>query len=760
MGDVAGDRPDSEVADESVRDDSPPAGWLAVVAPLIVAVLSFVVFIPALSSGFVWDDEPLLLNVTGYRGVGPGNLRWMFTTLHTGHYMPVVWLSWAADFVVWQRRAPGYHLTNLVLHSINAVLFYYLAKRLLTLAVAGVGEAAVRVCAMAAALLFAVHPLRVESVVWISERKDLLSGLFLLLCLLAYLRAQTEPGGRRAWLAWALVAYVLAVLSKSMVVSLPLVLVVLDVYPLGRLQGPVRQWFARPARRVWLEKLPFAVVALGGAALAVIAARWVGVLHPSQVQHVSARIAQCAYGLAFYVRKSVWPAGLAPLYEMPAKLELAAWPFLLSAQAVLVAAAVLIAVRRRWPAGLATAVFYAIMLAPVLGIVPVGPQITADRYSYLPCLPWAVLAGGGLLAAWCSFTKGRLARPALGAVVCVAAAAIVVLGSLTWRQSAYWHDSVTLWSRCLQVDPKSAIAHVNLGVARRVGGQLDEAIQSLQEAVRLDPNYAKAHFNLGDCLLEAGRQQQGLRHLRRTVELAPRSANAHNTLGNALDAMGRFDEAVEHYTQAARLAPSDLAPRLNVIRVLLKQDRAEAAIEQARLAVQSYPNVPEARYQLARALLQAGNGSEAVLELEQALRHDPRHEGAYRELSRALASLGKYDEAIAALRRGLAELRGSVRLSYDLALMLADCPDERFRDGAEALQLARELAEASSYRHPQILKALAAAHAAVGELDQAIGAAEQARELASEQNNTALRDEVVADLERYRSRRIVSDSPD
>lgn len=368
--------------------------WLSWFVPLVVFLLTVATFLPALQNGFIdWDDYETLLNNPHYRGVGWTELRWMFTTFHMGHYQPLSWMTFGLDYLLWGMEPFGYHLTNLLLHAANAVLFYFVAVRLLGLALSGPNaprEFPLQVAAGFAALLFSIHPLRVESVAWATERRDVLSGLFFLGTILCYLRTvtfQTSNRSRPWWMTASVLIYGFSLLSKASGVTLPLILLLLDVYPLGRVGGGPGRWFGPEARRVYWEKLPFLLLALGAGVSASIAQYQAGAMIPLDKYGVLPRLAQAFFGVVFYLWKTMMPVGLSPLYELPAHLNPWDWRFLLAGVVVLVVSTTLFVARRRWPAGLASWLWYIVILAPVLGIAQSGQQMVADRYSYLSCLP-------------------------------------------------------------------------------------------------------------------------------------------------------------------------------------------------------------------------------------------------------------------------------------------------------------------------------------------------------------------------------------
>src|SRR5215510_1460736 len=422
--------------------------WIA----FLVGLVTFAVFVPALRNEFVnWDDLELLVDNPHYRGLGWEQVRWMFSTFRNGHYQPLSWMTFALDYLIWGMDPFGYHLTNLVLHAANAALFYLLALRLISLASLrplSANDLGLRIAAVFAALLFSIHPLRVESVAWATDRRDLLSGLFFLITILCYVQAMAyskDPSGRARWRNFALVAYGLSLLSKASGVTLPVILLILDVYPLRRLSGGPGKWWGSSVRAVWWEKVPFFFLAAGAAVIAPLAQSEAGAVAALRVHGVVARLAQSVYGLTFYLWKTVLPWDLSPFYEVPRKLDPFAWPFLLSGAVVVALTIGLFVLRKRWPAGWASWVCYVVIVAPVLGFVQSGREMVADRYSYLSCLAWAILLGGGLYYLWQRNVGQRLGNRKFSLLTAAAAMILMALGVLTWRQVEIWHDTDRLW---------------------------------------------------------------------------------------------------------------------------------------------------------------------------------------------------------------------------------------------------------------------------------------------------------------------------
>ncbi|OGK88656.1 MAG: hypothetical protein A2X52_20360, partial [Candidatus Rokubacteria bacterium GWC2_70_16] len=470
----------------------PGAGRLAWgCAPTLVVLVTVAAFLPAVGAGFVnWDDDQNFLRNLHYRGLGPTQLQWMLTAYHMGHWTPLTWLTLGLDYTLWGMDPRGYHLTSLLLHAGAALLFYFLSLRLLRLALpAGTGKADLRIGAAAAALLFAAHPLRAESVAWVTERRDVLSGLLALSATLAYLRAVGDQERRRAGWYWGAVAlFAGALLAKASTLTLPIVLLVLDVYPLRRLGG-ARGW-REP--RVWMEKLPFLILAAAAALVAFHALAPLGNTPSLRELPVGFRALIGIYGLAFYVLKTLLPFDLSPLYQLPVGVT---WlHFGLVIGGIVLAAAL----RRRWPALTAAWGLYVVMLLPVLRLVQGGPQVVADRYSYLACLGFTLLAGGAAARRWAG---ARVLRAVL-------AVWIAALGALTWQQASVWHDSVTLWSHAVAVNPESRAAHANLARAHAAEGRIAAAAAHYEETLRLSVHQAPYHVIIGE-LYERGGSDRG-----------------------------------------------------------------------------------------------------------------------------------------------------------------------------------------------------------------------------------------------------------
>ena len=517
----------------------------------VVALLTIVTFLPALRNDFVgnFDDAKNFLTNPHYRGLGWTQIEWMFTTMHMGQYVPLTWITLGLDYLLWGMNAAGYHLTSLLLHAVTAVLFYFVSRHLIGLATGRPDAWATAAGAAVAALLFAVHPLRVESVVWVTERRDVVSGVFYMLALLAWFRAVEREPRSRPWY-WASVAlFAGALLSKALTVALPVVLLVLDVYPLRRLGG-AQGWWTPGARRVYAEKAPFVALAAVAAVIALVAIVRLGNMAPLDRLSLSERVGVSAFSLTFYLWKTLLPVGLSPLYELPARVDLSAPRSLQSFAVIGLTSALGVVLRHRAPWLAGAWIVYVVTLLPVVGILQNGPQIAADRYTYLACLPWALLIGGAVAVALRrAARKGREAALALA----VATVLLVVgLEGLTVNQIAAWRDSLTLWRHAVRVDPSNALAHNNLGAALLEAGRPDEAIDAFKNAVdwlplSLRESRANVFFKLGTLLQQQGDLSGAETRYRETLAMDRFHALAWNNLGTVLAIRGEFEEALQAF---------------------------------------------------------------------------------------------------------------------------------------------------------------------------------------------------------------------
>ncbi len=667
-----------------------PLDLLAWVGPACLGTLlalTFLTFLPVLSAGFVnLLDEHYLLRNPHFRGLGGQQLHWMFTTFHGGHYQPLTWLSFGLDYTLWGIERPErFHLTSLLLHLGAAAAFFFVARRLLRAAGTVTLAPYDTLAAAVAAAVFAIHPLRVESVAWITQRRDVLGGVFFLLSVWAYLRYTDRPAVSAGWIVGAVALYVASLLSKAAVLGMPLVLLVLDVYPLRRIGGAVG-WTSPSARRVWAEKLAFLLFALVFAGIAYVAQADSGAFASLADYGLAARLDQALYGVTFYAIKTLHPVDLAPMIEIPEGPVLLGGGFAVRLVVLTLVTVGLILLRKRWPAGLAVWLVYIVLLAPVLGFAQAGPQLVADRYSYLSCTGFAVLAGGAVLWVARRRASDRMAPSVARGAGIAAGVVILSLSILTFAQAGIWQNSVTLWRQGVAIRPNDLIAHVNLADGLLKDQQMEEAELHYRRALEIEPNDAKAHNGLALARMAWGDMQAAREHLEAAVNANPEYAFAWYNLGFVVAGFGEFQKAAAAFARSLELDPANLDVRLQLVNTLRRMDLNQEA---AAVLIDGLRRTPDAMSLAATlAWLRATCPDDTVRNAEQALELAERVCGAdgfqdpfsLQTLAAAHAESGRFQSAVAiaeraqrmALERGLGYL--AAQLNEELDAYRADRP--------------------------------------------------------------------------------------
>lgn len=589
------------------RSAAPVSGTAAATrwAALLLMLVTLLVFAPSLWNGFVdWDDDINITKNPWFRGFTAKHVGWLLTNMLMGHYIPVTWLTFALDHAVWGMNPFGYHLTNVLLHGLNAALFFFVAVRLLARATAWTAPT-LRMAGVIATLFFAVHPLRAESVAWVTERRDVLSGFFFLLSVLGYLMAEERAGGkRRLLLGGSLVAFALALLSKSIVMGLPLVLLALDVYPLRRLS--LTRGGLAAGRAVLLEKVPYVALAFAGAAMSYWAVRVNAFLTPFDAYPWPARVAMGFYSLWFYLKTTLLPIGLSPLYELPHTLSPLELRFAVPILGVLAISAVAWALRHRCPALLTVWVCYVVILGPVTGVIHSGNQLAHDRYSYLSCLGWALLAGAGV-AALVEAGRTQRIRPAIATVGRgVVALWIVALAALTWQQELIWKNSESLWSYAVDSDDRCAICHGNLGIHLVNRGDVQAGIPHIERAIALRPDRVRTRANLGLAFMLLGRHADAMKEFNTVLAKYPDHADVLSALAVALIREGRAGESIGYLRRALQAEPTNVIARTNHGTALAHLGLRNAALDEYRYAITMDPASAPARFGLGWALVRFG----------------------------------------------------------------------------------------------------------------------------------------------------------
>ncbi len=607
---------------------APPWAALAVSAGLVALVI--LAFMPALAAGYVdWDDTRLLDGGLPYRTWSMESVRFAFTTTFAGHYQPLTWLSHTLDRAIYERSLGsvyldfhfGSHLTSVVLHGLSVALLFVIARRLLTLALRPVGGERsweMLLAAALAAIVFGVHPLRAESVAWLAERRDVLCGVFALLSVLFYLRyattaAENANAGQRRWdYALAVAACGLSLLAKASVVPLGVALLVLDWYPLRRMQGT-----GLDVRRLIIEKIPFLALGLVFGLIAVAAQSQAGAMETLGTHDITARLAQALYGLTFYPWKTLIPTALAPLYEIPRRELLVASPLWIGLGGVAAMGAAGWLLRRRAPGVTAALLVYTIMIAPVLGFFQSGTQLVADRYSYLPCIGFAILAGAALLLVMRAVKKGPGDRNPVALGVLVSAALAAMLARATMAQADIWTSGESLWSHAVRVQPDSAISRINYADALARRGDLAGALQTYRAGLELDPNDPIAWHHMGLTMEMMGGQAEALSSYIRCLQLDPDRRGVHVLAARLLLGFGDLNAAVAVMEDGARRTPDEeaLLRLLIEVKVSLSDDATRHGLEAVELAERLAAlrgGDAVSRMTLATALAAAGRFEEAT----------------------------------------------------------------------------------------------------------------------------------------------------
>ena len=583
-----------------------------------IFLIALIFFIPSLFNGFVdWDDMPLILMNEDFRGMGIKQLKWMFTTFYMSHYQPLSWLSLSADWLIWGLNPFGYHLANVILHSISAALLYKTAFMLFSRE--NIEKKYITAGAAAAALFFALHPLRAESVSWITERRDVLSAVLFFLALFMYVRKFPVYGNRhgeetKVNLIPCFAVYIAACLAKSMAVTLPAVFLLLDFYPLRRIT--LKNVFSAGKRNVIAEKIPFFVFA---AALSVFYYFVVGkAIDVPYIDSYMPSFQKAVYAYWFYIVKMIFPYGLSPVYVPPENgyfLCNAAGGLML---AILVAAAWMR--RKNFPAFITALLYYAGTLFPVCGLLNGAPVPAADRYTYIPSAGPALLAGyvfAYLLSENKPFVIDNVLFRKISAVLL--SVFLIAISCLGIRQQFFWKGSTSVWQRVASVQPRSAIAWNNLASIAFAKGDKEKAEKLMLKALSLAPEDFNIHFY---------------------------SANLYRLLN-------RNSEALAEYAKVTKMAPTYYEAYIRKAETEASEGLAAEAEKTLRKAAEIRPQYPQAWYNLAEMAISSGNYAEAEYSLKNLLKVYGETEDIMLMLSISAAGQGRYAEAAEYCRKAL-----------------------------------------------------------------------------------------------------------
>jgi tetratricopeptide (TPR) repeat protein len=711
-----------------------------------------------LRADFIWDDESHVTRNPCV--VGPLGLKEIWTTTQAVYYPLVLTTFWALHKLFGLNPLP-YHALNVLLHAVSAILLWRVL-RLLKVRGAWLGAA-----------LWALHPVIVQSVAWVTELKNTQSCVFYLLSILFFLKWEDHRGavfrpprrrtGDRRSLVFALslLFFLLATLSKPSVVMLPFVLALCVWWMRGKIR-----W------RDTLTLAPFALISALASAWTIWEQRFHSLaVGPDWAQTFPERAIIAGKTIWFYGGKLVWPHPLIfiyPRWDVDSSKVVAYLP-LLAAMAALIA---LWFVRAQWGRALFfAAAYYVISLFPVLGFFSVyffRYSFVSDHFQYLASMGPLALTGAGIATLLGRFNEAsdRLVfsdseprsgstfagppwRLALSGALC--GVLLVLLGFLTWRQTAEYRNLFALYTATLQKNPGCWMAHYNLGIVLSEQGEADQAIEHYRQAVALRPDYAEAHYNLGRLLIEHGQLTDAIVHYEKAAAINPDDAEAQNNLGVTLFGIGRTDDAIVHYQKALEIRTHYGEASCNLANALIAKDDLDGAIAQYKACLAAMPDQEEAQYNLASALLRRGRIDEAIVEYQRGLQLHPESADAHANLGIAWLAKGRVRDAMGEYTKALQISPENLAALSNLAWLLATSADPSLRNGSEAVRLAERAESASSRsdKHPAVLRILAAAYAEAGQFAEAKETAQHALNAANMQGNTTLAEALQGELALY-----------
>jgi tetratricopeptide (TPR) repeat protein len=712
-----------------------------------------IVFGQTLSHPFIGYDDSEFVSENPHvtAGLTLSGLWWALTDGPFGEWTPLSTLSQMLDCQLYGLHPAGHYLTNVLLHAASSVLLLLVLLRMTGDLWPSAWVAAV----------FAIHPLHVESVAWLAERRDVLSGLFFMLTLGAYALYAERPSPARYLTVAGCLA--LGLMAKPMLVTVPFLLLLLDYWPLGRFRHaagappPAKSspWFARlpVGWRLAVEKVPLLALAAADCAIVLSTHMSLRLNEAAEPLSLSIRLQNALVAYAAYLGQSLWPINVSPYYPHRGTHLPMAW----AAESLVLLLAVTVVAAcfwRRLPCLLVGWLWFLGMLTPVIGVMGTFLHARADRYTYLSQIGLSIGLAWGVWTVYRARQSLPAARWRQSLLAALSAATLLALAAVAWRQTSYWRDRETLWTRALACTEQNLVAHYSLAIAYAQQGRTDEAIAQLRAGLAVDSTaiaiIAEAHTLLAHCLTLQGKADEALTHFELAVRLLPSDDRCHARLAVALGLAGQPDRAIAEWREAVRLAPAALGARLGLADALLSDGQAGEAVDQCREVLKQEPNAVEAIVILALALSAEGQGEEAVQQLNQALALQPQHAQAHFQLGRILLARGLSPSAAAHLHEAIRLQPDNVPMLWQTAWFLATNGDPSFRNGARAVDLARQATQLSGGQEPRTLDALAAALAENKEFSAAVETAEQASKLAQARNDQALADAIRQRTRLYR----------
>ncbi|MDB6121834.1 MAG: Tetratricopeptide 2 repeat protein [Pedosphaera sp.] len=669
------------------------------------------------------DPEHITGNSLVQHGLNGAGILSAFRSTDTGNWYPLTWLSHIVDFHLFGFNAAGHHATNLLLHIANVLLLFLLLRRM-----TGTTWPSAFVAA-----LFAWHPLHVESVAWISQRADLLGTFFCLFSLWTYVRYAEKPATNLYLLT--LFLFALGLMSSPMLISLPFLLLLLDLWPLHRLSPALTTLteqvpppsLTRPLGKLALEKIPFILLAAISVALTLWAQQSSGSPNALNQFTLPFRLVSTLVACVAYIGKMFWPTNLTVFYSTPSVIP--AWQIAGAALLLVVSSVAVIRARRKFPFLMVGWFWFLIALIPTIGLMPIQIQSMADRFTYIP------LIGLFIMLAW-SITRLRN-QTVLGLLTAIPLVACLIVTS---RQLPYWHDSVALFTHATELTRDNPIAHKNLADALVDGGNTESAQKHYEEAIRLDPRYAAAHFNLGNLFNALGKMDPAIEHLSTAVKLTPKLPELHNNLGLALARKGQLKEALPEFFEALRIKPDYAKAHYNLGVAYGMMDEPKEALPHYQDAVRLAPDDADARKNLGNILLKQNKLPEAAEQYLQVVRLRPDDLKTRSNLARALMPT-KPEAAIQQLYEILRREPDMLITLNDLASILSTHPKTELHNPSEAVRLAEHACELTGRTNAAFLGTLETAYAEAGRFPDAIITAKKIREQLSA---TEQKDEITA----------------
>jgi tetratricopeptide (TPR) repeat protein len=628
-----------------------------------VSLITFIIYLPTLRNEFVmWDDSRYIFENSHIRSFDMALFKWAFCDFYAGNWHPLTWISHALDYVVWGLNPLGHHLSNNILHAINTFLVVFLIMKLLETAKerttqAGLleflTERTILITGGVTGLLFGLHPLHVESVAWVSERKDLLCALFFIFSIIQYTNyvrnKDNETASKKSsflsdkYYLFTLAFFILALLSKPMAVTLPVVLLILDWYPFNRITS------SGTFRTALIEKLPFVALSLILSILTTLAHKAGGAVVSMEKASLSTRALVAAKSLTMYLWKMIWPLNLVPYYPYPKDVSLLSFQYLSAIVIVAVITAGCVVLVKKQKVWLTAWGYYVLILIPVIGIVQVGSQSMADRYMYLPSLgPFLIM---GLGAAWIWKNEVNSILLKLSSII-IASVLIISVSYVTFTQIGLWKNSIALWSYVIGKYPKSVyIAYINRGLAYEKMGRQNKALEDYNEAVAMSPSYIYAYNNRGWALGKMGQLDKAIEDFDKSIELEPSNYNAYNGRGMMYEKKGEVNKAIEDYNKAITVNPSSPVTYFNLGILYGKTGSYDKAIKYFDKSIALNPKNADYYSNRGVTYYLSGQFGRALEDFSKAIALDPNIATVYYSRGVTYLNTGRKELAIADFRK-------------------------------------------------------------------------------------------------------------